>query len=422
MSVSREKLYEEVWAEPMLQVAARYKVSSSFLARVCRRLKVPCPPRGYWARKRAGLKMKIPPLNEPDPGGEIEWARGSTGRRAPFPPPSTRMAKRTEKQRPDSNGTGNHALLKGIDEYFKSARELSSGYLRPSKRLMTDVFVTKKSLARAIETANQLYRYLEAEGYKVELGHFSRAQLNHCQGRDRDVSSWDTWTPSRPTVVMIGTMALGLTLFEVSEEAEAQHLNGRWIRLTDVQPTRRRRYGEPALWVSKHEFTTGRLALRAYSPYSDVQWERRWVEVEAGGFPEMFDEIAKSLKREATRLVPLVREAQEKRQREYERQLAEQEAWLKEDAIRRAARAKAEAERARVQAIQDSQRDLLKIIDQWDRANRVKAFLLEIEQMVVGLNIEDGEFIKARLERARELLGEANPLESIREWRTPEER
>lgn len=26
--VSREKLYEEVWAEPMIQVAARYKVSS----------------------------------------------------------------------------------------------------------------------------------------------------------------------------------------------------------------------------------------------------------------------------------------------------------------------------------------------------------------------------------------------------------
>ena len=34
MSVSREKLYEEVWAEPMLKVGARYGVSSSFLARV----------------------------------------------------------------------------------------------------------------------------------------------------------------------------------------------------------------------------------------------------------------------------------------------------------------------------------------------------------------------------------------------------
>ena len=33
MSVTREALYDEVWAEPMTTVAARYAVSSSFLAR-----------------------------------------------------------------------------------------------------------------------------------------------------------------------------------------------------------------------------------------------------------------------------------------------------------------------------------------------------------------------------------------------------
>ena len=47
--VSREQLYEEVWAEPMTTVALKYEVSSSFMARICTRLKVPRPPRGYWA-------------------------------------------------------------------------------------------------------------------------------------------------------------------------------------------------------------------------------------------------------------------------------------------------------------------------------------------------------------------------------------
>ena len=37
MGITREKLYEEVWAEPMTKVAARYNVSSSFLARICKR-------------------------------------------------------------------------------------------------------------------------------------------------------------------------------------------------------------------------------------------------------------------------------------------------------------------------------------------------------------------------------------------------
>lgn len=35
MSVTREQLYAEVWAEPMTRVAARYGVSANYLARVC---------------------------------------------------------------------------------------------------------------------------------------------------------------------------------------------------------------------------------------------------------------------------------------------------------------------------------------------------------------------------------------------------
>lgn len=50
MAINRDKLYEEVWAEPMTKVAAKYVVSSSFLARVCERLRVPRPSRGYWAQ------------------------------------------------------------------------------------------------------------------------------------------------------------------------------------------------------------------------------------------------------------------------------------------------------------------------------------------------------------------------------------
>ena len=54
MAVSREALFEEVWAEPMLKVAARHGVSSNFLARVCERLNVPHPRRGYWQQLEVG--------------------------------------------------------------------------------------------------------------------------------------------------------------------------------------------------------------------------------------------------------------------------------------------------------------------------------------------------------------------------------
>ncbi len=68
MPISREQLYEEVWAEPMLKVAERHEVSSSFLTRVCRRLNVPCPFRGYWARHAAGANVSRPALPKAQPG------------------------------------------------------------------------------------------------------------------------------------------------------------------------------------------------------------------------------------------------------------------------------------------------------------------------------------------------------------------
>lgn len=59
----RQRLYEEVWAEPTQRVAQRYGVSDVAIAKACRLLDIPKPPRGYWARKAAGHKLpKQPPL------------------------------------------------------------------------------------------------------------------------------------------------------------------------------------------------------------------------------------------------------------------------------------------------------------------------------------------------------------------------
>jgi len=43
MPVTREELYEQVWARPMLAVAKDYEVSANYFARVCAALNVPWP-------------------------------------------------------------------------------------------------------------------------------------------------------------------------------------------------------------------------------------------------------------------------------------------------------------------------------------------------------------------------------------------
>jgi hypothetical protein len=59
----RQRLYEEVWAEPSQLVATRYGVSDAAIAKACRAMGIPKPPRGYWAKKAAGQKVPArPPL------------------------------------------------------------------------------------------------------------------------------------------------------------------------------------------------------------------------------------------------------------------------------------------------------------------------------------------------------------------------
>lgn len=60
----RTVLYGEVWAEPMGTVASRYGISDVMLKKICKQLEVPTPPRGYWAKLKAGLKPEIPKLPE----------------------------------------------------------------------------------------------------------------------------------------------------------------------------------------------------------------------------------------------------------------------------------------------------------------------------------------------------------------------
>lgn len=57
----REKLYREVWEEPVLKVAKRYRCSDVYLARICRKMQVPLPGRGYWAKPKERRPPR-PPL------------------------------------------------------------------------------------------------------------------------------------------------------------------------------------------------------------------------------------------------------------------------------------------------------------------------------------------------------------------------
>lgn len=67
----RNKLYEEVWHEPVSTVAHRYGVSGTALAKACRLLNVPLPSRGYWAEVKSGQPVTRPNLPDLIPDKSI---------------------------------------------------------------------------------------------------------------------------------------------------------------------------------------------------------------------------------------------------------------------------------------------------------------------------------------------------------------
>lgn len=80
---NREALYSEVWTDPVVTVAMRYGVSGNAIAKVCKKLRIPLPGRGYWAKKAYGHSVRqialppmkdVPELWQPTPKPALEKA------------------------------------------------------------------------------------------------------------------------------------------------------------------------------------------------------------------------------------------------------------------------------------------------------------------------------------------------------------
>ena len=76
---NREKLYKEVWANPVVKVAAQYGVSDVAIHKICKKLNVPTPPLGYWAKVSAGAKVPKTPLPKTNGPTQITGAKTFEG-------------------------------------------------------------------------------------------------------------------------------------------------------------------------------------------------------------------------------------------------------------------------------------------------------------------------------------------------------
>jgi hypothetical protein len=62
--LDRAALFDRVWSEPVEKLAKEWGLSGRGLAKVCRRLQIPLPPRGFWAKLQHGQRIRRPRLAE----------------------------------------------------------------------------------------------------------------------------------------------------------------------------------------------------------------------------------------------------------------------------------------------------------------------------------------------------------------------
>lgn len=175
-TVQRQALYEQVWAQPMTKVAKEYGISDVALAKICKKLNVPYPWRGYWRRKETGKAVKQLPL----PPNADPTKQTATIQRTIRPEAVVHMSEDTSQritaeqapeqkiEVPDRLGK-THRLLRGHLTEWRSASVDEYGAIRSGSLRQLNIRVSKQNLARALRIMNTLFVALEDRGHQVGI-------------------------------------------------------------------------------------------------------------------------------------------------------------------------------------------------------------------------------------------------------------
>ena len=234
--------------------------------------------------------------------------------------------------------------------------------------------MTKTGLDNALSFANQLFLALDARGHRVLIApnteRFHRAEVDERENPEKHHHHYNNlWSPQRCTVVYIGTVAIGLTIIELSENVQSRYVNGEYVRLRDYVLERCDRYVADRGWTSTHDFPTSRLCLQAYSPYPRAQWTQQWRETKKRDLSTRIPAIVRELTKATVDIARLVEEGERQAKLEHQRWAAQMEQWEREEAERRAAK-----------ALKESKEELLEIIEMWATSKRLEAFFADAER------------------------------------------
>ena len=342
--LTREQLYEAVWNEPMSTLGPRYGLSDVGLAKICRRLKVPVPGRGYWRQKQVGRKVRRPPLPNLPPtvrenGVEVRLGTGASGSDPVGPVEEQRRFESKDENRivVPAMVEAPHPLVAQSIKSLRKAKQDHQGYLQPRSDSCLGVRVTLDSVDRAMCIYDALVKALDQRGYVTAI-----PQGDHAA-----------------TIVRVEQEDVSVT---IEERVEYVPQEGEMM-------------GRPRQFRSRsrdHWRPTGQLVLRIEHSYLDGL-RRSWGD----GKRQRVEDCLNSF------VVGLIAAAEVLKDRRLKREARQRES--REAEARRAAEARRKAEEeARIRALDQA-------VSNWQRSRLYREYVSAVRQATQAEHIlEDG--------------------------------
>ena len=342
IKLKREELYGLVWSEPMSKLSERFGLSDVGLAKICRKMNIPRPARGYWQKKTNGYDVEpdpLPPLRKDDQrevsikpkcrGKIMEQEHDEISDIILFEKlPANKITTKDTLHRP-------HDLVAQTQALFKGTKPDDKGLLRASGKGCLDIRVSPKELPRALRIMDALIKALEVRGYTVFAKEKGFRSLTHLSmlGVDLEIGLQESYR-------------------QIERELTPQELRRKEKdRFFSIYP---RYIYQPS----------GNLAVIVKEPYLwDIQ--KTWSDGKKQRLENILNAVIIGLTKAARRNIEI--EAKRK---------ADHEAWLERARKREEQERLAREKEARIQTLKQQ-------VEAWRRSQDIRAFVEAVRQATV---------------------------------------
>lgn len=171
---TRQEIYRMVWSSPIRDLSVKHNLSDVAFLKICKKNNIPTPPRGYWAKIKAGQCIASIPLRNPEQN-PIIWLPQPEQHSISHPLLSAAVqAYALERElgqtiTVSSNLNKPDALIHLTAKAFKRAIVGHSGLIKQVPQDHLDIRVFRRGINRALCLMDALIKALSQRGITVSL-------------------------------------------------------------------------------------------------------------------------------------------------------------------------------------------------------------------------------------------------------------